>query len=177
MEPWGARIPADLLDYLDTCERGGFYQAIAEIWGLPCESPREQNEIKRLVFRLILFGRVRPGDRRWRAFKQRWPSVANPLELIKEDDHGTTARACQRIESHIMIGGVVGWFQHHHPYTPIQTIHDAVLVVQDATEIAREAILSEFAGLGMTPCLKEKVYVDVMKKRRRRQPQQPQAEE
>ena len=42
---------------------------------------------------------------------------------------------------------------------------------------AREAILSEFAGLGMTPCLKEKVHVDVMKKRRRRQPQQPQAEE
>ena len=87
--------PASVVATTRQSQKYGGYRVISQ----------EQNEIKRLVFRLILFGRVRPGDRRWRAFKQRWPSVANPLELIKEDDHGTTARACQRIESHIMIEG------------------------------------------------------------------------
>ena len=140
MEAWRAPIPDDLQDYIDTCERGAFYGEVADTWGLPNQSPRERNEVKRLVFRRILFGRVRRGRRHWEAFRHRWPTVATALELIKRNDHGTSARACQRIESRLMIEGVVERFRCYHPTTFIQTIHDSLLVVPDAVEIAREAI-------------------------------------
>jgi hypothetical protein len=39
MERWRADLPQDLLDYIGTCERGLFYQALADAWGLPFESP------------------------------------------------------------------------------------------------------------------------------------------
>jgi hypothetical protein len=154
IERWGSEIPADLLDYLDTCQRGEFYEALAEIWELESETPKSRNEIKRLSYRCILFGRVRPGNPRWRAFRERWPSVAAALEEIKSGDQGRSARACQRIESRLMIEGVVGSFERLHPDVPIQTIHDAVLVVPEAVEIAKAAILAEFASVGLVPRVK-----------------------
>jgi hypothetical protein len=156
MEPWGATLPADLLDYLDICQDGTFYQTVAETWGLPCQSPSEKNRIKGLAYKRILFGRVRHGNPGWKAFRRRWPSVATALEQIKEDDHGTLARACQRIESRLMIDGVVGHFRRHHPDVPVQSIRDSVLVVPDAVETAREAILARFAGIGLMPTIKVK---------------------
>ncbi len=158
MEPWGAPIPADLLSFLDVCQSGGFYQEMAETWGLRRQTPREINDLKRLVFKRILFGRVRPGNRHWEAFRRRCPSVATALILIKQDDHGTSARACQRLESRLMIEGVVGRFASEYPDHPIQTIHDSVLVVPGDLEIAHEVILSEFAAIGLTPKLKVKAY-------------------
>jgi hypothetical protein len=156
MGPWIAPIPKDLLDYLAVCERGGFYHEVAATWGLPCESSTEKNKIKHLVFRGILFGRVSAGRPRWEAFRRRWPSVANMLERIKEHDHGTSARACQRIEAYLMIEGVVGRFMRHHQEAPIQTIHDSVLVTPDAVEIAKTAINIEFASIGLKPSVKQK---------------------
>jgi hypothetical protein len=80
------------------------------------------------------------------------------LEEIKQNDHGTSARACQRIESRLMIDGVVERFRLQYPDLPILTIHDSVLVVRDAVEIARAAILAEFAGIGLRPSIKVKEY-------------------
>ena len=92
MERWAGTIPGDLRDYLDICERGAFYQEVADIWELPCQSAKEKNLIKGLVYRLILFGRVRAGSRRWQAFRQRWPSVATMLEEMKQADYATSPR-------------------------------------------------------------------------------------
>ena len=153
---WSTNLPPDLRDYLETCERGEFYGALADAWGLPCQSPKEKNEIKRLVFKHVLFGRVRQGKRHWEAFRRLWPSVAIALQLIKHGDHGTSARACQRIESQLMISGVVQRFLREHPDQLIQTIHDSVLVLPEAVEIAKGAILKEFAIIGLTPSIKEK---------------------
>ena len=119
---------------------------MAATWGLPCELPSEKNEIKRLVFRQILFGRVRPHRRRWRAFRHRWPTVAAVLEAVKQGDHGNSRRACQRIESKLMIDGVVGQFRRHHPDQPVFTIHDSVLVTPDFAEIAKTAIRGRVHG-------------------------------
>jgi hypothetical protein len=124
------------------------------------QSRREKNEIKRLVFKRILFGRVRAGNRWWEAFRLRWPSVAIAIEEIKRDNHGTSARACQRIEARLMIAGVVERFSVQHPDVPILTIHDSVLVPPYAVEIAKEAILMEFAAIGLKPTIKNKVRIN-----------------
>ena len=155
MTPWSAELPADLVDYLDVCERGEFYQAIAEAWGVPLDTRKQKNEIKRLVFRLILFGRVRPGNQCWQGFKRRWPSVATVLEELKRYDHATTARASQRIESRLMIEGVVGRLRQSHPGVPLLTIHDSVLVTPEAAEAVREAVLAEFGTIGLKPHVKQ----------------------
>jgi hypothetical protein len=160
---WSIDLPPDLLEYLDVCGRGEFYQAVADVWGLPCESCKEKNQIKRLVYKLILFGWVRPGKPRWLAFKRRWPSVATALEQIKQGDHGRSARACQRIEARLMIQGVVERFRRDHRDQPIQTIHDSVLVVPGAVELAREAIHAEFAAIGLRPSLKQSASGDAKK--------------
>ncbi len=68
MTRWSTELPPDVLDYIDTCERGQFYQTLAEIWGMPCQAPK--NKIKGLSYWLILFGRVRHRDRRWIAFTE-----------------------------------------------------------------------------------------------------------
>jgi hypothetical protein len=147
-------LPADLIDYLNVCETGRFYQALAEAWELPCDPGKAKNRIKQLTFRYVLFGRPRPGNRFWEAIRGRWPTVARVLEQIKADDHGTAARACQRIESSLMIGGVVERFRVDYPDVPIQTIHDSVLVPSEAVEVATTIILDVFGSIGLRPSLK-----------------------
>jgi hypothetical protein len=82
--------------------------------------------------------------------------VATALETIKRDDHGTSARACQRIEAELMIEGVVGQLLLHHPTVPILTIHDSLLVRRRDVEQAREAISTAFMQLGLKPTVKVK---------------------
>ena len=127
-------------------------------------------------FKHVLFGRVRQGGSYWEAFRGMWPSVASVLEAIKKDDHGTSARACQRIESRLMIDGVVEHFRRHHPSQPIQTIHDSVLVMPEAVDIARQAILTQFAVIGLVPSIEEKAFSDKEKTRRTQETTQAQAD-
>ena len=153
MSRWTTELPADLLDYIDLCQRGQFYETLANTWGLP-DGPENKNKIKGLVFKLILFGKVRLFHTHWKAFRARWPSVASVLEELKRDAHGTVARASQRIEARLMVDGVIERFRRSWPLVPIQLIHDAVLVTTEAVEIAREAILAEFGSIGLIPGIK-----------------------
>jgi hypothetical protein len=107
LSPCLGALPADLVDYMEVCQSGGFYRALAEEWGRPCGTRIEKNRIKKLTFQYVMFGPPRPGRRYWEAYRRRWPTVAHVLEEIKAGEHGTAARACQRIESSLMIGGVV----------------------------------------------------------------------
>jgi hypothetical protein len=76
------------------------------------------------------------------------------MEAIKAGDHGTAARACQRIESSLMIGGVAERFRVAYSDLPIQTIHDSVLVHPDVVDLARATILDVFGAIGLTPKMK-----------------------
>jgi hypothetical protein len=155
LKRWSNEVPPDLLDYIGVCERGAFYQTVAEVWSTPCESRKQKNEIKRLVFRRLLFGRVAPGRRHWIAFRRRWPSVALMLDEIKRPDHGTSARACQRIESRLMIQGVADRLRRQHPEVQFQTIHDSVLTLRDTIQVVKEVMRAEFGAIGLVPRFKE----------------------
>jgi hypothetical protein len=157
LSPCSIVPPPDLADYLAVCQGGHFYRAMADAWGLPCDSRRHLSAVKRLVFRRILFGHVRHGNGFWESFQRRWPTLASVLEMIKRDDHGTSARACQRLESRLMIDGVVETLRLYHAGLPIQTIHDSALVVRDpsAIETVRRVMQTEFQQrLGLSPRIK-----------------------
>lgn len=155
---WSGELPLDVVDFLEVCQGGWFYDKLAELWQPLFRGPLTKNEVKRLSFKHILFGRVRPGNPLWRAFSRRWPSVAQVLEALKREDHGTTSRASQRIESQLMIEGVVGQFLQNQPAVPIVTIHDSVLVTPGNAEKAVGMILVEFSRLGLRPHIKQKEH-------------------
>ncbi len=156
MVPCGGELPADANDFLDVCQTGRFYETVAELWEPLRQSPIAKIAIKRLSFKYLLFGPVRRGNVFWEAFNERWPSMARILEALKHGDHGRTSRASQRIESHLLIEGVVGQFLLYHPRVPIQTIHDSVLVTVEAAEIAVSAIHAQFDRIGLKPHIKQK---------------------
>ncbi len=156
LSPLSDELPADLVDYLEVCQHGGFYQALAKAWCLPCEPGKAKNRIKELAFKYVLFGRPRPGNRFWDALRRYWPTVARVIEAIKIEDHGSVARACQRIEASLIVGGVVERFRVKYPDIPIQTIHDSVLVHSESVELAKKIIGQVFGTIGLSPNLKDK---------------------
>jgi hypothetical protein len=172
MTRWSTELPPDLLDYFDCCQRSAFYSDLAEVWGMPCETAKEKNAIKGLTFRRVLFGRVHQYRSYWKAFAERWPVMAAAIELLKEHDHGTTARACQRLEARLMVDGVADRFRVEYPDIPVQLLHDGVLVTAADVELARAVIQAEFGNIGLAPLIKVKVKapvaVDGPKAKRRR---------
>ena len=156
LSPISAELPADLDNYLSDCQHGNFYQSLGEAWGLPCDPGKAKNRIKRLTFKYILFGRSRPYKCYWKAVRGRWPTVSRVIEEIKSEDHGTVARACQRIEASLIIGGVVERFRLDYPDVPIQTIHDSVLVPPEWIDLAIAVIRQVFGTIGLVPGLKVK---------------------
>jgi hypothetical protein len=159
LAPWSIEPPEDVLDFRAVCESGQFYRTLAQIWNLPIGNLREKKKVKRRVFRHLLFGRVRHENRPWTAFQRRWPNIASVLEQIKREDHGASARACQRLEARLMIDGVVEGLRLDHEWIPITTIHDSALVIADGAAIAivEKLMGEEFGSIGLAPLIKRKV--------------------
>jgi hypothetical protein len=145
-----------LNDYLGTCEAGRFYEVLASLWGLDLRDDAQRSRLKRMTFKLILFGPTRPSHPRWLAFRSKWPTVAEFLELAKAHDYGVPARACQRLESALMIGGVAARLMTEHPDTPIWTIHDSVMVTPQLADVVKRTIDEVFALHGLRPTVKIK---------------------
>jgi hypothetical protein len=163
-----SQLPPDLKDYLDVCEAGDFYEVLASLWGLNADDRAQRSRLKRMTFKLILFGLTRPGHRKWLAFRKKWPTVADFLKQAKAPIHsplpraekcycyGVPARVCQRLESALMIGGVATRLMTEHPDTPIWTIHDAVLIAPHAVGVVERTIREVWACYGLWPKLKRK---------------------
>ncbi len=147
-------LPDDLLDLLRVCESGGFYPTVSDGWGLNYEESK--GKVKDRTFRFILFGRIRSRHPYWKPVVTRWPTMAYVLAEVKANDVGAMSRACQRLESSLMIAGVVERFRVEFPEIPILTIHDSVMVPREFVEIAKSVILDVFGQLGLKPALKIK---------------------
>jgi hypothetical protein len=151
-------LPPDLRDYLGVCERGEFYEELARVWHARTDDPERRKALKRVAYRVIFFGRIRTeADRTyilWRAFCDRWPTVGHLILRLKNRDKGVPARACQRLESTIMIQGVCGRLMDSHPATPVLTIHDSILTLPGHAGLVGNTIQEEFQRFGVTPNLK-----------------------
>ena len=93
-----AQPPTDLRDYIQSCERGLFYEAVADVMGTACGCPSERSTVKQTWCRLV-YGQTYDDDPRWSACCQRWPTVGVTLALIKSSDYRNAARLLQGFES------------------------------------------------------------------------------
>jgi hypothetical protein len=89
-----------------------------------------------------------------RAFEREFPNVMRVVRNAKRQDHARLARALQRLESGLMIDGVCGRLMRDRPDVPILSLHDAILTPAPYVEVVREAIVAEFARVGLDPTLK-----------------------
>jgi hypothetical protein len=143
----------DLIDYIDICRFGGFYQAMAGILEMPCFSRSELARVKVESMRLI-FGRHRPSLRSWMRFSDRWPTVASHLAELKRDGHRNASRVLQRAESSLMIEGVVGELMERQPDLPVLSIHDGLLVPASGVDSVAETVNRVWGLAGAVPHLK-----------------------
>jgi hypothetical protein len=151
-------LPDDLADFLRVCEAGAFWAALADVWQLDIDDPAAKERLKRLCFKLALFGSTRGRHsklyRPWWAFYDRWPTVGRMLVEMKERDRGIPARLSQRIESTIMIRGVCERLMVEHPGVPAITVHDSIMTTARNVGIVRALIGEEFARFGVVPTIR-----------------------
>lgn len=143
----------DLLDYLDACESGTFYEEFAEALRMRCGTPAERKRVKR-SWCYMTFGVHRPDSLRWNRYAARWPTPAEFLEKLKASDHCEAARFLQRLESDLMIRGVADHVRLHYPAIPIVTIHDGVLTTEANVEKLRQIILETWGSIHGKPKIK-----------------------
>lgn len=145
--------------FLRSCESGSIYEEIRDhvnaLEGRKKAVDREK--AKRLTI-AWLFGEI-----------DKWPSVIDGffakhhpriLSMVREakeprsgerDRYKSLAVSLQRLESQLMIDGVLRRVQTELKHCPAATIHDSLLCVPDASEKIRDLIVSEFEKHGATP--------------------------
>jgi hypothetical protein len=150
--------PTDVQEFMAICREGRFYEAMGNTWGLPTDTPDARDHVKEMSYKHILFGPVRPDNQLWEAFRQRFPNLAEVVRELKSDDYRRVARACQRLEASLVIGGMVESLRVNEPGLGIQTIHDSVLTVDDddAIETVRNAMVVSFERIGHAPTIRQK---------------------
>lgn len=83
-----------------------------------------------------------------------FPGVMETMRRIKQPDYRRLAHFAQRIESRFMFGRVVPRIMELRPDLFITTIHDSILTTAGDAELVRQAMLDEFARLGVSPQVK-----------------------
>jgi hypothetical protein len=173
---FSGKLPFDLERYLGLCQRGELYDFL--IWKSGWKGTR--SEWKGRVWFRFLYGKPigpnwEPGPRFLAsrkqdgltdqeiqqavvgiktlaaAFRQEFPSVNRWINGKKKGDKGGLARAMQKLESKIVIGGVVGELARVRPDVPFLTIHDALLVLPEHAGYVSWLLMREYGRLGVTP--------------------------
>jgi hypothetical protein len=152
-------LPSDLVDYLDACSSGSYYETLGDVLGMRCDSPSARDRVKRASCWLIM-GEPPLGSPAWIRYSAKWPTLAGFLERIKRDDHRRAAWLLQRAESSLVIHGACGDLMRDRPDIPILTVHDAILTPARYVWDAASALRLPWERLGVTPKLKVTRPVD-----------------
>ena len=93
-----------------------------------------------------------------------FPEVAEVINAMKTKNclvgidprpHRYVACMLQLYESTVMIYRVCGRIMRERPETPIWTIHDCLLTTEPHKGYVHRIICEEFAGVGISPSIKE----------------------
>jgi hypothetical protein len=142
--------PSDLKDHVSACERGEFYEELAEALRIPCSSRRERNAVKRAWCRMT-YGRTREHASNWKAYSNRYPTVAAMTENIKKGNHKNAARILQTMESSIMIHEVTHDMIMNDENHCVLTIHDGIMSHERLADHVRNTIIQKWGNHGAKP--------------------------
>jgi hypothetical protein len=166
-------LPRDLQEWIELAESGRIYRELAESMN-QAGKEMTRDEIKRAVFKSILFGSIpRPGSKGrgvYDVFASRFPTVARFLRRMKQLGpalksavgtlgpwlpakwaKGRPARISQRTESWLIVHVVVPRLLALYPRMPIVTCHDSILTTEPYCNTATSAIAVAFAEIGLHP--------------------------
>ena len=158
-----ARYGYSIADYIDTCERGRFYESLMHFCPTVRDaggfmSPMEQDDLRRQfkvqVFGEIMFGPVKDTELS-RTFREIWPKVWERIKAEKSgpDGYPALARAMQRAESRLMIDRIGARLSRDVPEVPVASIHDSFLVPAQHADEVKHIILQEWSGAGLRPTI------------------------
>jgi hypothetical protein len=146
-------LPSDLIDYINVCSAGSYYEALADVLKRPCDSRAARKRVKKVSCWLIM-GETVHRSKGWVRYSNRWPTVAAFLERLKRDDYRNAAHFLQRAESSLVILGACGDLLRDHPDFPVLSIHDALLTPARHVWDVALALRRPWESLGVKPSLK-----------------------
>jgi hypothetical protein len=175
--------PDSVMTFQSWCEQGVVYERLAEMAGWPVPDEESRASVKRRVFCQLLYadssGLHRPDNRLAVAFRDRFPELfamlcdaqqrtlvdAATRRRVKSTRHAPSGRTSivrksvlpfymQRIESQIVVRGVVPRWMDEKPGRFLATIHDSLLVCESDAEDAAQILRDEFAAVGLFPQVK-----------------------
>lgn len=181
--PTGCSQQTEIGEFQAWCEQGVVYERLAELVGWDAGSDESRASVKQRVFRSLLYangaGLMRPGNELATAFRAKFPGIFSMLcdaqhrTLVDSITHkrvksrssapsGKTAVILksvlpfymQRIESQIVVRGVVPRWMTEKPGRFLSTIHDSLLVAESDAEDAAQMLRDEFASVGLFPQVK-----------------------
>lgn len=149
-------LPVDVQGYIDFCEGGGLYEALAAYLNLP-DTRRARNKVKRGVIKRVLYCRNRRQVNRYSdAFGELFPTVLDTIKAYKRDDYRHLPRLLQSIEADLVIHRVCTRLMTDHPAVPVLTVHDSLLTTEDSEALVTSVLLDEAGKLGIRPAIKVK---------------------
>jgi hypothetical protein len=156
------KVPADVLEYLEVCERGQFYQRLMTKGEKrrtvtdPAFYRRFKARVLTVLYKSNKWGRF-PNEMAAR-LKRKYPSVMAMLKALKRHDYRHAARLMQNLESTMFIRRVCGRLMRERPDVPVLTKHDSILTTPEHAETVVQIIKEAFIKLGIKPHLKREVY-------------------
>tara|TARA_R110002012_G_scaffold300639_1_gene500523 strand:- start:269 stop:1702 length:1434 start_codon:yes stop_codon:yes gene_type:complete len=168
-------LPADMLRYIEICEQGEFWNAMADAADVSIKKEDHRQYFKEQLFQHVFYkttkghnppsGHEEFGDNYelGKTFERLFPSVFEVIEKfrsIKDGEHKDGAGlsiAMQRLESHLVLDVVCDEFTTKHQRAAILTVHDSVVVERFLLEDIEAIFATAFKSLlGVTPKLSEK---------------------
>jgi hypothetical protein len=148
----------DELEFIELCERGALYQHLRSLCSVDPLIPHD--EFKRRVFASVFYGRILPNpEPLLLEFAAHFPNVQRLIDAMKRPAYQELARAMQRLESWLFIGGVCERIRQEKPDMFMASIHDSLLVLPEDANYAESVIQSTYRSVGLRPKIKREFYL------------------
>lgn len=148
-------LTPDVLHYIELCEEGLLYEHLAAKFGIDITDDDARTAFKKMLFKTIFYGHNEAAKKyaEWTCFQDEFPTVAAFITEYKRYDYTALSIALQRLESEIMIEGVIATIasQHNPEDFFALTIHDSITTTVSNQEFVLGLLREEFAMRGIKP--------------------------
>jgi hypothetical protein len=134
-------------EFKELCSAGKLYESLMKVM----KDGASRDDVKKLLFKEVCFGRGTGFGAVGRAFRRTWDAIVAWLIEQKRGDHKKIARSLQRLESSVMIGDVgrrliAGGI-------PFFTVHDEFRTLRRHVERVKEVIQEEMSRINLSPLM------------------------
>ncbi len=148
-------LPADVIEFIDLCERGILCDDLMRRLGIPAQ---RRKGFKRLFFSQVFFGKIKTTGRVRELFARDFPTVYKAINELKRKDYRQLAYLLQAHESKIMIDIICRKILAELPGTFIATIHDSIMTTPDKADEVKGIMVREFHRFGLNPTIRLEAY-------------------